>query len=381
VALLLAGTASANHHQFRLGVVEGSDLHPVTDVDAMGAANVEVLRFPLDWGRVEVDRGQGSGCNANYNWGYYDLIVSNAADAGVRLLPFVIGSPGYVSSHRQQAPATGSRQIEDYKCFVAAAVERYGRGGSYFEFDSGARPITDWQIWNEPNLKEYAARGRPDPREYAKLLKLSGRIIEDADPRAQIILAGMPEIPGRGIYVHRYLEQLYKVRRIEREFDAVAMHPYARNWRGVEGALIRLNRTLKKAGDARRTVWVTEYGWSDFGPKDAFQVKGPKGQATQLAKATRMMRSKRRKYDIGTVTYFRWRDTATRQENGERFDYAGLYKKSGSAKRSCRSFIRFSNGNCPQIEDPQGAARATSGREDVLEPQGAGSEPLPSPPE
>ena len=65
----------------------------------------------------------------------------------------------------------------------------------------------------------------------ARLLKLTQRIIVDVDPRAQIILAGMPEITGRGFYVHKYL-RLYRVRGIERKFDAVGLHPYARNWRG-----------------------------------------------------------------------------------------------------------------------------------------------------
>ena len=42
----------------------------------------------------------------------------------------------------------------------------------------------------------------------------------------------MPEITGRGFYVHKYLRKLYRVRGIERKFDAVGLHPYARNWRG-----------------------------------------------------------------------------------------------------------------------------------------------------
>jgi Glycosyl hydrolase catalytic core len=375
--LALAGPAAANQHQFRYGVVEGNPLQPDTDIPGMGAANVEVLRVLINWSRVEDQRGARGQCNAVYDWSYYDSVVTEAGRAGVRLAPFILGSPGYVGPLETSAPPTKSRAIEDYKCFLRALVERYGRGGDVPTFDPRSRPITEWQVWNEPNLREYSAKNKPDPREYARLLKISQRVIQNVDPQAQIILAGMPEIPGRGIYVHKYLKRLYKVRGIERTFDAVALHPYARNWRGLEGALIRLRRTLQQVRDARRTVWVTEFGWSDLGPDEAFQVKGPKGQATQLTKSVKLMRRKRGRYNLGTITWFRWRDTATRQQNGERFEYAGLYRKNGEPKRACRAFVKFTKGNCPQVDVGTGTARA----DDLLEPTGAAVEPSPSPPE
>ncbi len=234
-------------------------------------------------------------------------------------------------------------------------------------------------MWNEPNLREYSAKNKPDPREYARLLKISQRIIVDVDPQAQIILAGMPEIPGRGIYVHKYLKQLYKVRGIERTFDAVALHPYARNWRGLEGALIRLRSTLQKVRDARRTVWVTEFGWSDLGPNDAFQVKGPKGQATQLTKSVKLMRRKRGRYNLGTITWFRWRDTATQAAERGAVRVRRPLPQERRAEARLPSVREVHEGNCPQVDvgTTSGAARA----DDLLEPRGAAAQPSPSPPE
>ena len=146
-------------------MVEGGSLE-LPDISTMGSVGVEALRIPLDWSVVE-SRGPGNGCNATYDWSRYDNIVSEAAgeNSGRSVHR---GLPALRRLDPHQGPGHGSPAIEDYKCFVRAAVERYGRGGAYLDDDPSARAITDWQVWNEVNLTDYAAKGKPDPKEYAR---------------------------------------------------------------------------------------------------------------------------------------------------------------------------------------------------------------------
>ena len=84
-----------------------------------------------------------------------------------------------------------------------------------------------YQIWNEPNLKKYFIP-YPAPKEYAQLLQLSSNAIKSVDPKAKIVLGGMP---GNGdVKAWTFLDALYKqvkVPNVARYFDAAALHPYA----------------------------------------------------------------------------------------------------------------------------------------------------------
>ena len=211
------------------------------------------------------------------------------------------------------------------------------------------RPITEWQVWNEPNFSTFAVEERGvDPREYARLVEVTSRQIRGGDPRARIVLAGMPTTSS-GLDANQFLRGVYRKPRIERSFDAVALHPYARNHRGVKGAVLRLRHLLRRVNDRNRSIWITEVGWSTQGKSLDFLIKDRQGQAVQLKKTFELLRGHRRSWNIGTVNWFRWRDTASPSEDRETFDYAGLYSKGGSPKPSCRRFASIAGGSCNRI--------------------------------
>lgn len=374
VAAVPAVAAGAG--KFRIGVVEGQ--LTTGDMNAIGRSGADVLRFNFSWKQAE----RGHEPCTGYEWGDLDRMVSESSAAGFRLLPIITDSPEYVSgtSDGRQAPHTRDTvDIRAYRCFVTAAVQRYGRGGD-FAARRGIRPITDWQAWNEPNLTVYASRGDPNPREYARFVKQTHRTVAREDPRANVILAGMPEYTSRGIDLDPYLRRFYRTPRVERAFDAVAIHAFARGTPGVKGALIRLNRTLRRVGDGSRPVWVTETSWATGGSTPPWLVKSAKGQAKTLRRTFNMFSANRDRFNLGTVHWFRWRDTVSPGESEYAFFYSGLYRRDGQPKPSCRAFSRLAGGSTcvPQIDD---GPTVTSTERSLLTPQQTSTDLEPSPSE
>lgn len=368
LALLLAAPSSAAiNKNFRIGVTDQM-IQPSTEVPRMGDLKVQSARLLFKWHQIETRRPPGRGCSGGrYDWDgeigtgrvNYDQLVRLAGANGVSLLPVLIGAPPYARQpSASNHPHTSTNAVHDWKCFVRAAVGRYGRGGTFIQPNPGVRPITEWQVWNEPNVRAFAARRKPNPREYGRFLKFTRPHILKVDPRATIVMAGMPEFLDKGMDLKPYLNGLYKVRRIKRQFDVLAIHPYARNARGVKGAMQRLRRQLRRNGDRRRWVWVTETGWATGGqPRNHFLRKTEQGQANQLTKTFRMLHNNRTRFKVGTVHWFRWQDVPPRSHRPV-FDFAGLYKRSGEPKPSCRAFARFRGGTCRPI--PSGTATASS---------------------
>ena len=168
----------------------------------MAAARVRTNRFVLKWG--EVQRAQGS-----YDWAR-GPDHRRACLQGIRSVPFVWGTPAWVGTGSRYPPIGGAAERQAWQNFLKAAVGRYGPGGSYWANKYRQRygqsatplPIQSWQIWNEPNLKKYFAPGsttmQAKANKYARLLQISHDAIKAKDPKATIVLAGMPGNGDRG---------------------------------------------------------------------------------------------------------------------------------------------------------------------------------------
>ncbi len=61
-------------------------------------------------------------------------------------------------------------------------MTRYGPEGTFWEENPGLPylPIRRWEIWNEENLATFAYHPYPAP--LARLLRLSGQVLHEADP-------------------------------------------------------------------------------------------------------------------------------------------------------------------------------------------------------
>jgi hypothetical protein len=304
------------------------------DYPRMRSGGVAKLRFVLSWREIQPAPDV-------FDWSVPDAIVGGAADHGIEPLPFVFGSPSWIGEEAHP-PLASVQERQAWRAFLTAAVERYGRGGSFWEGRANALPITDWQIWNEPNYPLYW-NPRPDARQYADLLELSAKAITSADERARILLGGVAAVRS-GPLPWVFLRDLYRVKRIERHFDAVTIHPYSPNMTGVQYQLAQMRDVMSRAGERRTPIEVTEIGWGSDGPAESPLVKGTKGQARSLKNAFRLLSEKRRRYRIGSVQWLSWQDSASSEPGCGFCQYTGLFTLDREPKPSWREFRRFARG-------------------------------------
>lgn len=323
-----------------------------TDVEYMRAGRIGTIRVPVAWGSVQ-STPQGA-----YEWAGLDQVVGLAAQARLRVLPFLYGTPRWLARHPTALPIGNARQRSAWVAFLKAAVERYGPGGEFWTARSpGAgvqyepvirrpTPIRTWQIWNEANFFYFAFP--VSPPQYARLLKLSHRAIGSADPRAEIVLSGLfgePTATGsRGMPAAEFLDRLYEVPGIKASFDGVALHPYA-----VDAAdLIEMTEAMRTVAlenrDSKAGLYLTEVGWGSQNNFNqvAFE-QGIQGQVSQLRDSYRYLIPNRHRLNLKQVYWFSWQDVG----GACNFcDSVGLFRRGArlKPKPAWHAFVDLSGG-------------------------------------
>lgn len=290
------------------------------DARLMGEANVRTVRFHLDWRNFQAEPGrcQARAATGVCDWRGLDHGVGLMASAGVRSFPFLLNVPKFVDEDSNVPPIRSKSDRKAWVRFVSALVKRYGQGGEYwrrfFEIEfpgSKPLPITHWEVWNEPSDGSYW-KPRPKPREYARLLKLTGRAIHRANQRADVVFAGLfgtPDETNGGIKAFNYYRKAFAHPGVTRAFDDVGVHPYGPTLKRVRTQMGWLLEEMRAAGIRNREVWVTEIAWSSSRTPTTLGV-GPEGQAAKLNEAFALFRRQRRDWNIGGLHWYAWQDLA-----------------------------------------------------------------------
>lgn len=279
----------------------------VEDAAYMSAGGIGSLRWVLPWNGVQPEE------DGEYQWAIFDPVVAVAADQGMRVLPVVLGTPEWLGE-ATELPAQDERQLEAFRAFMRAAVERYGPEGSFWgEREEGSAeplPIRSWQIWNEANYFHFT--DEVSPRRYARLVRAAHRAIDDADPGAELILSGLfadpSQEPPRAMDATAFLDRLYEVPGIAADFDAIALHPYARNTERLEELTGEFRRVAERNGDGEVALHITEMGWGSQPNSDVSFEKGPQGQARELTDAYDYLIGNRDELNLESVYWFTWKD-------------------------------------------------------------------------
>jgi Glycosyl hydrolase catalytic core len=326
---------------------------PLTPRDAeyMKAGGIGIVRMAVPWSSVQEKKKVGV-----YNWAGLDEGVGVAARAGLRVLPFLYGTPHWLAAKPTTLPVDSARQRAEWKAFLTAAVERYGPRGEFwkehatvvgpdYEPSIPKLPIRTWQVWNEANFFYFALP--TSPSRYARLIKLSSQAIKAADPRAKVILSGLFAKPTadypKGMPAAQFLEALYRVPGLKTRFDGISLHPYAVDTETLEEYVEEFHDVTTEYHD-RVPLYVTEMGWgSEPNFEQVAFEQGPQGQVRQLRGAYSYLLENRRRLDVKQVYWFSWKDI---QGDCNFCDSVGLFREGAGfkPKPAWRAFVAISRG-------------------------------------
>jgi hypothetical protein len=283
---------------------------------------VGTLRIPVFWPQIEPRRGE-------FDFAELDRTVAAAAAAGVRVLPFVYGTPRWLAAEPALPPSTPSAQ-RAWTGFLRVLVRRYGPGGDAWQGGALPLPVRAWQIWNEPNFLLFW-RPRPSPAGYARLLGVSSRAIRGVDPGARIVAAGVAPVEA-GMLPWVFLRQLLAIPGVGRQIDMVAVHPYAIQLSDVAYQVRMARRAMARAGLARMPLLVSELGIASGARLPTGFARGVRGQATFLRRAYEMLLRQRRRWRIAGVDWYAWQDTLLPDPHCVFCQFAGLFDASDEPK-------------------------------------------------
>jgi hypothetical protein len=291
--------------------------------------SVETLRMPIFWFECEPKRGE-------YDFAAVDAEVGAAAARGIRVLPFVYGTPAWLG-RQEKAPLSGEA-LARWKGFLRVLVARYGARGSFWKGRAHREPIRRWQIWNEPNFRLYWAP-KIEPAGYAKLLHASATAIRKADPEAKIVLAGVAPV-GYGMKTWVFMKRLLKVPGVRRDFDFAAVHPYSATIPELDYQLEKVRAAMVAGGAGKKPLLVTEFGVASGGAYPSAFVVGEEGQARFLRNAYERLLSMRHRWRIAGAYWYTWQDEAQADPHCGFCQGAGLLRLDGTAKPAWFVFQR-----------------------------------------
>jgi hypothetical protein len=341
VALALPATASAAPPSGFVGL-SADDLYgnpgPYRNkaLSQQQKAGVQLLRVAFDWSQIE-------GRPGDIYLRFYDQYVLDAAEHNISFLPVLIRAPDFYSVKPGTRFAFQPRDNADMARWAMALVDRYGPNGTLWQENPGVtpRPITAWQIWNEPHLKQYWYR-RPNARQYLSMLRTVGAAIKSRDPNAEIVTAGISDSFLRGaVRLAPFLKGLYRGGGSS-AFDTVAINSYAVTPTYVNKLLTRTRKLMNRIGGRSDKIWITEVGWCDKGVRHRFCV-GTKRQTKYTTDALKLIKKKRRAWKLRGFVWYAWRDG--RPYTGKDFwgNHSGLLTIRGRKKPAFNAFVRGVN--------------------------------------
>ncbi|MFL5822929.1 MAG: hypothetical protein ACJ764_05750 [Solirubrobacteraceae bacterium] len=249
-----------------------------------------------------------------------DRIVRLAAIHHLTLLPVVTTVPPWDGSPKGQhnQPARDA----PYGRYLTGLIRRYGPSGRFWSDHRRLprRPLTAWQIWNEPELTENWDTF-PFARSYVRLLRVAHDAIRRADPSARVVLAALTN------YGWRDLASIYKVQGSRRVFDEVAANPYTAQPSGVITILGYFRKAMDDNGDSHKPLLATEVGWPSAKGKSSQDFgfnTTERGQAKKLSELLPLLAKNRHRLRLASFYYYTWMSTDPR--HGVPFQYAGLLR-------------------------------------------------------
>jgi len=300
-------------------------------MSAQAATGVGLLREHVYWDQVELAPG-------SFDFTKLDALVGRASQRGLTVLPILTSTPQFHSTRPIGLGNDGwpPRDPASIFRFAYELTHRYGVLGTYWGCLAPGvlcrrpyRPITAWQVWNEPDLPAWWRTG-VDPAGYLRLLQYAYLGLKAGDPTAEVVLGGLSLaalLPGG------FLERLYDLG-AALFFDTLAVHPYAVNVGTVIAHIQRTRAIASAKNDANVPLRVTEYGFATGGA--SAWTTTPPCQAALIAATTRELSARRAEFALRSIVQLQWQDRAGSPSPWP--NHAGLLFADGSAKPALAAF-------------------------------------------
>ena len=350
-ALVLAPAAVAGHPRDFVGIDSqdtfqaafNNDLNAMTaNLSAQAATGIKIHRQPFSWELIERRRGR-------YDFTITDRYMTKMAAHGMKVLPVLFDAPKWHSAkgeRRNKGIFARPKSGKALGKFGRALIKRYGPKGTFWNQGGMRRyrkrsAIRAWQIWNEPNLRQYWS-GKPNAKQYMTVLKAARKQMRRAPygKKAEIVTAGVPESKIRGaIPLKKYIPALYRngLRKFKHTFG---FNAYANNTKDLKRKLRYVRKYMNKGRAKKKKIWITEIGWASAGKKHRLR-KGRRGQAREITRAVKLIGAERKRLRLRGFIYYNWRD-ARPYRAGISADtwgfHAGLLEIDGHFKPAHRAF-------------------------------------------
>jgi hypothetical protein len=280
--------------------------------------HAQIVRIQLRWGgpagvALRKPRNAFDPADPAYDWTLYDRAIRRAADAGIKVVFSIYGTPRWENGNAGYNIAPTS--FGDLQAFAVAAANRYS--GSYQVGNGQALPgVKYWLAWNEPNnpvfLKpqfkrvggKWTYKGAQD---YARICAAVYAGVHSTLLRDEKVACGVTAPRGNNSPTSERpsVSPLAFLRAVKaaglKRFDAWAHHPYygsklespstppPRNSQGGSPNSVTLGNLNSLVSELTRLygpkrVWITEYGYQTNPPDEFFGVSYSK-QASYLGQA------------------------------------------------------------------------------------------------
>lgn len=250
------------------------------------AAGASYIGLDFDWRRIQPEPDR-------FDWTGTDEVVALAKKHGLRLAPMLLYTPLWASpapyaplDYHRAPPA----DFNHYRDFVYTVVERYKPNG-LSPLTSDGYGITDWVMWNEPNMRFHGDEDVPGEfwlgslQDYIHLLKAGYEGAHAADPGSNVLNGGLADVfwvDGKADLLTS-LERLYDpdgdgdtADGARPYFDTLNIHTYQPGPPDADWYNQRLEavvRIMERFGDMDKPIWITETGYgtqsTTFKPLDA----------------------------------------------------------------------------------------------------------------
>ncbi len=309
--------------------LSGADLD--RELDGVAATGSRWLRVDFPWSGLEAaGRGQ-------YSWAPADRLVAAANARGIHLLAMVAYTPAWdrpagTTDHFQPTDPTAFAE------FVAAAAQRYAPLG-----------VHNWEIWNEPNMRDFWAP-QPDVVRYTQLLRLGSSAIHSVDASAFVVSAGVSpaiDVAGTSVAPNEFIAGIY-ANGGGPYVQAVGIHPYSFPYAPTYPAswntfymMSETHSIMAAHGDGAKQIWGTEIGWGTGTGSQAVS------EAEQSAMAAQAVSAWDNLPFTGNLFWYDWKDISADRSNV--WDNMGVLRSDGSAKPALGTFTALLHSASPHV--------------------------------